>query len=500
MPEQQKSQSTKILVSASSQSSASWYLRLWKKEIFGLALITPLLGFVGWAGWVRFAQAQAISDVALLLQSEASNQPEGSQAWQSRRDQLEQAVSRLKGIPTLPFLNDAAISTNLEQFQAELNQAETNLSATQAFDSAKQLALEAATIVQNPPHPLETWQQALSKWQSAVTLLEGIAPSSAVYGSAQERLLTYQGNLKTLEQRIEIEQKAAQSFASAQVLAKEAGEAVANPPHPAQTWQAAQGKWLEAVRLLEAIPSKTGVSLQAQERLVTYRANAEAISARAAAEQRATTLMNQANALFERAITSSRSASGTIQVLESIRAQLQQGIKLLEQVPQGTMVYETASQHLTHYQQQYDQVGDVAQRVRDCLARNEGTYLSSVDWCTETASVTAPGDTAIASNPFNPADSSSAGYPDSYIPGRTVSPYTYSSSSGSGRCMTPDDLDAAGRRCGARAASVRPGGLSGYESTPSYRSSGGTTYVRSYTRRDGTRVRGHTRRSGGRRR
>ncbi len=64
-----------------------------------------------------------------------------------------------------------------------------------------------------------------------------------------------------------------------------------------------------------------------------------------------------------------------------------------------------------------------------------------------------------------------------------------------GNCPTPDSLDAAGRRCGARSAASRPGGYSGYGSWASARPtySGGSTYVRGHYR-NGRWVRGHTRR------
>lgn len=73
----------------------------------------------------------------------------------------------------------------------------------------------------------------------------------------------------------------------------------------------------------------------------------------------------------------------------------------------------------------------------------------------------------------------------------------YSSSSGrvyTGNCPTPESLDAAGHRCGARSAASRPGGYDGYGSwatTPSY---GGTVSVRGYYRKNGTYVRSYTRR------
>ncbi len=64
-----------------------------------------------------------------------------------------------------------------------------------------------------------------------------------------------------------------------------------------------------------------------------------------------------------------------------------------------------------------------------------------------------------------------------------------------GNCPTPDSLDAAGNRCGARSAASRPGGYDGYgrwERTPT--NSGGSIRVRGYYRKDGTYVRPHTRR------
>jgi hypothetical protein len=75
---------------------------------------------------------------------------------------------------------------------------------------------------------------------------------------------------------------------------------------------------------------------------------------------------------------------------------------------------------------------------------------------------------------------------------------TYSGPSGrtyTGNCPTPESLDAAGHRCGARSAASRPGGYSGYGTwaTPA-RSYGGTVNVRGYYRKNGTYVRSYSRR------
>lgn len=91
---------------------------------------------------------------------------------------------------------------------------------------------------------------------------------------------------------------------------------------------------------------------------------------------------------------------------------------------------------------------------------------------------------------------SAEAYPTTYSPSYSVGQYGASTPTYTGNCPTPESLDAAGHRCGARSAGSRPGGYDGYgswaRSTPSY--GGGTTYVRGYYRKNGTYVRPHTRR------
>ena len=61
-------------------------------------------------------------------------------------------------------------------------------------------------------------------------------------------------------------------------------------------------------------------------------------------------------------------------------------------------------------------------------------------------------------------------------------------------CPTPESLDAAGRRCGARSAASRAGGYDGYGSWANSSYGGGSVYVGGYYRKNGTYVRGYTRR------
>lgn len=154
----------------------------------------------------------------------------------------------------------------------------TNLAA------AQKLAMEAAVMTQNPPHPLEKWQQVQGKWQESIKLLEAIPDNSPVATQAQEKLTVYRTNYQAITNRIVTEQKAATNLESAQKLAWEAAVMVNNPPHPKEVWQNAQSKLQQAINLLNAIPQGTFVEAQAKEKLVGYQNNYTLISNRIKAE------------------------------------------------------------------------------------------------------------------------------------------------------------------------------------------------------------------------
>lgn len=143
----------------------------------------------------------------------------------------------------------------------------TNLAA------AQKLAMEAAVMTQNPPHPLENWQQVQGKWEESITLLEAIPNTSPVATQAQEKLTLYRTNYQAITNRIVTEQKAATNLEAAKKLAWEAAVMVNNPPHPKEVWQNAQSKLQQAINLLSSIPQGTFVEAHAKEKLADYQNN-----------------------------------------------------------------------------------------------------------------------------------------------------------------------------------------------------------------------------------
>lgn len=164
---------------------------------------------------------------------------------------------------------------------------------------ARQLAWEAAVIVQNPPHPTERWQEARGKWRQAIRLLESIPQKSAVFQEAQKKLVDYRLKYEAITQRLTNEELATDNFEQAQTVAWQAAVTVQDPPHGLPVWQRAAERWGRAVRLVSAIPPLTTVSAAAQEKAIRYRQNYQAIAQRIETEK--TFLITSKN--FSEAVT-----------------------------------------------------------------------------------------------------------------------------------------------------------------------------------------------------
>jgi hypothetical protein len=151
-------------------------------------------------------------------------------------------------------------------------------SANVKFKSAQKFGMEAASLAQNPPHPLKVWQQAETKWHQAIILLDSIPDETSVYAQANKKSVYYQINYKSISQRILVEKQALVNLESAQKLAIEANILVNSSPHSLLVRQQAQYKWVQAINLLQAIPESTSVSVKAKEMLPIYKNNYAATS------------------------------------------------------------------------------------------------------------------------------------------------------------------------------------------------------------------------------
>ncbi|EGK84672.1 tetratricopeptide repeat protein [Microcoleus vaginatus PCC 9802] len=122
---------------------------------------------------------------------------------------LKETIANLEKIPNLPGFGYQQARADLLQLRPSLVPVEQNLQAAESLATAQKLAMEAAVVVQKPPHPIEVWHQSQSKWQQAIALLEAIDSRTPVYNLAQNKLSNYRANRALISQRVAIAQKAA---------------------------------------------------------------------------------------------------------------------------------------------------------------------------------------------------------------------------------------------------------------------------------------------------
>lgn len=220
------------------------------------------LGYAGWTSGIATPQIQQLLNNLQLSQNTDELKP---------NYQLQTSAN----LETTKKPNpEQETSVNLEAIQKPNpeQEAATNL------ETAQKLAMEAAVMTQNSPHPLEIWQKSQAKWQEAVNVLEAIPENLAISAKAKEKLANYRINFTAISNRIITEEKASTNLETAQKLAMEASVMMQNSSQSAEIWQQAKAKLQEAISLLEAIPNNTFVSAQVKNNLLIYRTNYAVVS------------------------------------------------------------------------------------------------------------------------------------------------------------------------------------------------------------------------------
>lgn len=195
---------------------------------------------------------------------------------------LQEALTLVEVIPEESNVYADAQAAAAE-YQSQLAQLDEKLvvedQASEDYNAALNLAVEASNLTQGSPHTADIWQQAVDKWQASVNHLKAIPTGTSVSADAQGKLSNYQNNLSVVQSRLAAEQKAVQDFASAKQLANEAVGLTQNPPHSSSVWQQAAQKWQQAINLLKGIPNGTTVYEEASSRVATYPNNLSTVNA-----------------------------------------------------------------------------------------------------------------------------------------------------------------------------------------------------------------------------
>ncbi len=245
-----------------------------------------ILSFGSWIGW-NFFNSRQVQNKAEQLLSEVQDIDKTSDIHnlQNYQDKIKKSILLLETIPDAPGSDYKKVNNDISKLHSQLTAVEQKIKASNQLseqankdlEAAQKLATEASSIVQNPPHPLEIWQQAQGKWQESIKLLEAIPENLPAYVQAQEKLVTYQTNYAALTKRIEIEQNASNTINNAKDLAKQSVELVKATPYTIEVLKNAQEKLKGAMDLLKNVPSGTAVSAKAESLMQVYSNNSKEI-------------------------------------------------------------------------------------------------------------------------------------------------------------------------------------------------------------------------------
>jgi len=245
-----------------------------------------VLSCSSWIGWNFFKSKQIQNEAGqLLVEVGDIDKTSDIPSLQNYQDKIKKSILLLESIPGVPGSDYKKVKNDITKLRSKLNAVEQKIKASNQLlgqankdlESAQRLAMEASLIVQNPPHPLEVWQQAQGKWQESIKLLEAIPENLPAYVQAQEKLVTYQTNYAALTKRIEIEQNASNTINNAEDLAKQSVELVKATPYTIEVLKNAQEQLKEAMHLLKSVPSETAVSAKAESLMQVYSNNSKEI-------------------------------------------------------------------------------------------------------------------------------------------------------------------------------------------------------------------------------
>lgn len=172
-----------------------------------------IIEICGWLVWDRSVQQKYITDARDLNSSSPSAKKVTTlDSLAEMRNRLQSAINQLEDIPNRPasLYEDAqseltSLRPKLEEFDRKIN---LEQGANKNLESAKNGTIEAAKLVQNPPHKSTIWKSAQEKRQQSIKLLGEVPKESLLYNDSQKYLKIYRTELTQINKWAEIQQKA----------------------------------------------------------------------------------------------------------------------------------------------------------------------------------------------------------------------------------------------------------------------------------------------------
>ncbi|OIP76985.1 MAG: hypothetical protein AUK48_05010 [Oscillatoriales cyanobacterium CG2_30_44_21] len=178
----------------------------------GMVMVS-VLGICAWLVWDRSVQQRYLADARdlenLSLDPQKIKIPS---VLADTRNKIQSAIAQLELIPDRPASLYSEAQVEIKNLKPKLVAFDRRVTIEYAANSnlelAKKSTLDAALMVQSPPHTSEVWKSAQAKRQEAIKALESIDPESSMYAQAQTRLKTYRAELVQIGKWVDIQVRA----------------------------------------------------------------------------------------------------------------------------------------------------------------------------------------------------------------------------------------------------------------------------------------------------
>ncbi|MEO1402134.1 MAG: hypothetical protein AAFV72_12945 [Cyanobacteria bacterium J06635_1] len=178
---------------------------------------------------------------------------------------LKASLEKLSTIPKNTLagkIAQAELATFQQNYSGLTGQGSPANQPHPALQVAKQYAAQAAKVADNPPLTVDTWENAATLWQTAITQLEQVPDQSPSAVDAKTLRVNYLNNLQQIQAKQTLEQTATQTLGQVRDQAQRLIEKSNTPPTPALLTE------LKTVMgQLQAVPPGTTAYTEAQQML-----------------------------------------------------------------------------------------------------------------------------------------------------------------------------------------------------------------------------------------
>lgn len=249
-----------------------------RSALLVIALVLLVFGGIGISlimlAQGRSEQKQVLYKAEKLAHSAIdSSKAPNFEALKTSERQLKEAIALQETIPPSAGSAYQQAQNNLALDRSRLDliqkKLDTEEEAFVTLENAKKQALQAADISQNPPHSAALWRSAQEKWQDAIKLLEKVPANTFASAEAKKKLSAYSANYRTVSEKLKTEEAALATLKKAQALAAQASNIDINSQGATELPKNKE-KLVQAIDLMEQIPTNTVAYAEAKENLPTY--------------------------------------------------------------------------------------------------------------------------------------------------------------------------------------------------------------------------------------